>query len=329
MLIENIELTSSHVGLGNLKEYALMILFGNAFVHHIIQGTGITLDQMKDTQGLTLYPAFFMTHLRVPRHSLLSSHKIWQRVDVGVDVKRFGISLLESTYILGRENEVPDNVNEWDDKKYPSMTGNNIIVVDGVGSREYSRQVSAPKPGHIADLPKITKPPPAIKKANFVREHGFENDAFPGKIKNEAPILYDVDHIRDTAPGHALIFAKFCEIMDYAEFHMLFKQLQHGFPVDVLDNLAILEREICYYGNCYAGEILEIYLKGNLEACPADFHGDSLEIISAGILTMQIEIYQKKTNHLLAMAKVKKLITVPSALQNLVLDVKRLISLYS
>jgi hypothetical protein len=75
MLIENIELSMSHVGLGALNEYALMVLFGNAHSHSLVQGVGITPDRIKDNQGLLLYPAYFMTHLKIPADSLISSYK--------------------------------------------------------------------------------------------------------------------------------------------------------------------------------------------------------------------------------------------------------------
>jgi probable biosynthetic protein (TIGR04098 family) len=329
MIIEKVDLTMSHLGLGPLNEYALMVLFANGHSHHLTLGTGITPDQIKDSQELVLYPAYFMTHLTVPPHSLLTTYRLWDRVEVGVDVHRFGETLLESTYILGKEGQIPNDVEQWQLQQLPSMRANNLIVVDASVEGSPHRRVSVPQEGCMAKLPRVTRPPAAIAKANNVRSNGFDMPASFGRLNTTDPISYQVASGRDAADGHTMIFAKFSEIMDYAEANLLSRRLRPGFPAEVLRHLAVVEREIFYYGNCFAGESLEIHLRGDIQACPADYHGESLEIISTAILTFIIEIYQHKDNALLAMAKVKKLLAIPMRSQVLVQDVKRLIAVYS
>ena len=128
--VENVELTMSHVGLGSLNEYALMVLFGNAHSHRLVAGTGAKPDGMVDQRGNVLYPAYFMTTLKVPTCNLLRSFKLWEQVDVGVEIHRFGDTLLESRYALGRDGALDPRGADWSEALWPTMSGNNLIVVD-------------------------------------------------------------------------------------------------------------------------------------------------------------------------------------------------------
>jgi probable biosynthetic protein (TIGR04098 family) len=324
MLIENIELTMSHVGLGTLNEYALMVLFGNAHSHHLVQGLDITADKIKDEQGLTLYPAYFMTHLKVPSHLPLSSYKLWDKVDVGVDVVRFGDTILKSAYVLGKEGDVPEDTSKWSPEEFPYMKGCNLITVDVSELGGTNRRVSVPRQDCIASLPKISRPPEALSRARNIRTNGFDIN-ISKKLHSKEPFTYVVMNDQDAAPGHAMLFAKYVKIMDWAEHLLLSEQLKPGFQLEVLQNLSTLEREIYYYGNCFAGETLDVFIHGDIKECEPDFHGDALNIISAAILTFQIEIYQQKRNSLLAIAYVNKLLALPTSMQDLIPDVRRII----
>lgn len=324
MLIENIELTMSHVGLGTLNEYALMVLFGNAHSHHLTKGLDANPDEIKDAQNFILYPAYFMTHLKVPKNILLNAYKIWNNVEIGVDVNRFGDTILESTYILGNKNEIPLDIEKWEIDAFPSMRGCNLITIDVTEQLGTSRRVSAPRPDCIANLPKLKKPPEALLKARTIRTNGFDL-SINNKLTNTQPFIYDVICDQDAAPGHAMIFAKYVKIMDWAETILLTNNLQPGFQMEVIQNLSVIEREIYYYGNCFAGETLEVYIKGDINECEPDFHGEKFNIISTAILTFQIEIYQKKKNSLLAIAYVQKLLAIPTYMQDLIPDIKRIV----
>lgn len=329
MLIENIELNLSHLGLGNLNEYALMVLFGNACGHQLTLDRDCGFTQMEDHQGRLIHPAYYHTHVRVPAHTPLSSFKLWDRVSLGVEVERFGHSLLESHYVLGKEGTIARDREQWKPTDFPTMHGNNLMVIEGSETSGGSATIAVPQKKCIADLPQSVIPPAAIQKASDVRSRGFGMDDFSGYLKNEEPILYQVHHHRDAAPGQSMLFAKFCEIMDEAEFQFLSNHLRPGFQSEVLTQLNLLEREIFYYANCFAGETLEIYLKGDLQECASNFHGYSKHFQSLATLTWQIEIYQQKNNALLAMANVRKLLTLPTNVPTLPLhygeDVRRLI----
>ncbi len=321
MIIEKFELTMSQLGLGALTEYALMVMFGNAHSHCLTLGRDNNPSQIVDAHGLTLYPAYFMTHLTVPASRPLASFALWDRVAVGVDVQRFGDTLLESSYALGREDELAESAESWDPASTPMMRGANLIVVD-VAEESASRRVSAPKPDCIADLPKVKKPPHGLLNARKVRANGF--GAIPNpRLAAEAPFLYDVALNRDAAPNHAMIFAKFVEVMDYAETALLTRSLQPGFQLELLGHLHVLEREIYYYGNAFAGETLAIHVKGDARPCAADHHGESMAWVSTALFDFEIGVYRARNNALLALARVRKLLALPTRLQDAASDVAR------
>jgi len=323
MLIESIELTMSHVGLGHLNEYAMLVLFGNAHSHHLTLNTGILPNQIRDNQGLVLYPAYFMTHLTVPPNFNLADYKLWDKVSVGVDVTRFGETMLESCYLLGRDGEVLPEISQWSKEAYPYMKANSLIIVDVSEKNGEARKVSVPKAECFASLPKLKKAPEAILRSRNIRNNGFGIKS--GNITMQEPLIYHVAKEQDAAAGHAMMFANFSKIMNWAEDVILSKRFRPGFSGNVLQFLSLLERETFFYGNCFAGETLEIYLNGAITECAPNYHGDSLQTISVALLTYQVEIYTQRNQNLLIIASVKKLLALPITLQDFIPDVQRII----
>lgn len=325
MRTEILQLTMSHVGLGSLNEYALMILFGNAHSHSLVAGLQLPPDQIKNEAGGTLYPAYFMTRLTVPANSLLSSYKLWDNVSVGVDVRRFGDTLLESNYALGRGQQLPDDSQQWNAERFPTMEGNNLLVIDSEEDTSSKRKVGNPGPGLIADLPKLARSPKGIMLSKQARTSGFMNIDFPGRpFKSSCALHYDVVPGRDAAAGHAMIFAKFAEIMDIAENRFLGEQFQPQLSSDVLNCLSILDREIYYFGNCYAGETLQIDVRGSIEMLENEGLPEASDYIPAAFLNVVFEIRQLRNNILLVLAKARKVFAVPMRNQDLVADIHRI-----
>lgn len=327
MLAYNTELTMSHVGLGALNEYALLVAFGNAHSKALVDGLSITPSEIVDNDNRMLYPAYFMTHVTVPPHSLLQGHSLWGHLDVGVEVKRFGDTLLDSQYIVRHGDDKPDQAIADLLPERIAMQANSLFVVDAsVANTTANRQVSVPRPDCLAKMDKLTKPPEAIKRAREVRTHGFAGENGMGQFQTPQPIQYDLIPGRDAHAGHAMIFAKFSEIMDFAEFTLLTQQIKPGIPLGLYDYIHLLERETYYYGNCFGGEQLHVFVKGKFTECEPDFHGNNLRMTSVGIFTFVVEIYQEKSNTLLSIAKVKKLIALPTQFQELKCDIDRIFS---
>ncbi|MEJ2416278.1 MAG: hypothetical protein P8Y45_04990 [Exilibacterium sp.] len=344
MLIENIELTMSHLGLGNLSEYALMVLFGNAHSHHLVAGTGLAPDLLRDKNANALYPAYFMTRLSVPETVLLHSFKLWERVSVGVDVKRFGDTLLESRYILGREGEVAQDAQTWERQNLPTMEGNNLIVIENIDAVNVRRKVANPDPDCIAKLPKARVSPRGVTRSKIVRSRGFEthgvesqrveSQSFESKppdaaarleFANKKPFHYEVLPGRDAAPGHAMIFARFCEIMDAAEYQYFSREFTPALPDELITCFSVLDREVFYYGNCYAGETLSIHLRGSLQIFEEGELLDNCNYVRAAMLNLDFELFQHRNKSLLAMARTRKMVAIPMHKQDVISDLQRLV----
>ena len=155
-MIENIELTLSHVGLGCLSEYALITLFTNSLFHRLAAGKQKPSSEIVDKNGEVLYPGYYLTHLTVPPGRLLEQYRAWQTYSIGVDAQIFGGMLMESRFILGDSDEIVDDPQTWDVNNFPSMRGSSMFIVDRIGREP---QVSIPRAGSIADLPKLPSRP--------------------------------------------------------------------------------------------------------------------------------------------------------------------------
>jgi probable biosynthetic protein (TIGR04098 family) len=328
VLIEKLELTMSHVGLGNLNEYALLVLFGNAHSHHLVRGLSINPSQIESKNGDELYPAYFMTSLKVPLRNLLPTFKLWDAVSVGVDVKRFGETLLESKYVIGRIDQVVENIEEWQHLSLPVMEGNNLIVNEEMNGETGKRQVLNPDPDKITELVKSTRTPSGLASSRVIRNNGFDDFGLSPQFQNAQPIIYKIKPLRDALGGHAMIFAKYAEIMDVIEHDFLSEQIFPGMSDALLQQLNVVERDIYYYGNCYAGEELSINLCGEIELADDSELDDTLDFIPAGYLLINFEIYQKRTKNLLAICRVRKVFAIQMRDQEIIGDLRRLVHKY-
>jgi len=327
-LIEQVELTLSHVGLGSLGEYALMTLFANSLFHRLAVGKQRPPAEIVDKNGEMLYPGFYTTHLTVPPNRLLEQHRAWQKFSVGVEVHSFGGMLFESQYVLADPDEISDDFRTWDLNSFPSMRGSSMFIVDRVGREA---EVSIPKAGLIADLPKLAAPPAAMERFRKLRAEGSASLQFDANLKSHQPISRHIGADRDATTNHnrpyrshTMLFARFIEIMDQAEREFLTEQMWPPFPSPLLDSRTVIGRETYYFGTPQPDDVVQIGVVGQLTPCPVNFHGASSEIISAGLLTFLLEIYDQRTKALLAISKVKKLLAVPSAEQTLLHDAQRL-----
>lgn len=326
MLVETLDLTMSHVGLGALNEYAALVLFANAHSRRLVEGTGLRPDGIADHQGRLLYPAYYHTRLTVPPQRPLGSFKVWDRVAVGVDITRFGKTLLQSRYALGEAGAVPEDASQWTPDTLPRMEAHSVFVVDASENLGPKRRVATPAKDRVAALPPVTTPPAAIERANRIRAAGF--GLKDNLARDDSPFAYEVAMIRDVYPGHGMIFAKFCEIMSEGERRYLAERLSPGLPRDALDCVELLEREIFYYGNCFEGETVDIRVKAAFETCPADFHGDNPQLVSAGRLAFETSLYRRRTRELLAVGHAQKWLAVPTSAQELAFDITRITTAY-
>ena len=326
MLVDEVELTLSHVDLGHLDEQAAMILFANAHSHCLTAGTGHTLRDVTDAQGATLYGGYYWTHLTVPPGRRLEQHRVWDRVAVGVDVRVSGSLLLSSSYVLGRPGEVdPADPARWDHDGLPSLRAGNTFFVDGI---EGERRPSAPRPGALAALPKHEGIPASLDRFREQRARASIDPAFDGPLRSARPIAYPTVAGRDLRPGHAIMFARYIQIADTVERAFLTGELWPPLPRALADCLSVLERETFYFANARGEPCLRGTVRGRLSRCAPDLHGPDRDVVSGGLWTAISEIYDED-NVLLVTSRVRKLLAVPRAEQRLVTQAERIMATHA
>ena len=323
MIRKNILLDMSHVGLGTLTESGLMLVFGSIHSERLTNDIALDPKQIVNSKNEILYPAYYFTHLSVPPSRLLRSFNLWDRISVGVDVFRFGKSLLESSYILSHNGEISQESESWGSSNNIFMKGSSIFVVDSINSRKEAL-VGVPSADSISNLPAISSTPEALHQSRSIRRLGQHT----GKVfeLTSKPIAYRILPRRDVSIGRSLVFAKFIEIMDTAEYLFLLDGIYPGLSISLVSNLAILERKTYYFGNASANEVLEIYFKLRIESCSSDYHGNDSTLLSCGLFEFEIEIYSKNSGAMLVSAYTKKLLIVPVSSQNEVDDCMRIVS---
>jgi probable biosynthetic protein (TIGR04098 family) len=294
MYCEATELTYSHQDLGPLNEFGLMSLFGSMHSKALVQGLEHTVEEIVDLHGRKLYPAYFHTHLKVPPSCLLSQFRAWRQVHLGVQVKTFGKCYLDSSYVIKPAQEGRPVEADFASSAYPAMHGNSLFIVDVSEDASVARQLAVPQPDCLARMDRVAGKPIAIQRAKEVSQTRVvhEEQAYP--LASRESISYTVVPGRDAVDQHAMIFARFCQVMDCAEFVFLTEQLR--LPMTRAD---LLEREIFYYGNAHAGDIIEIGVKGRVTSPSDDDRADML-------LETEYQLYRHSNLDLLAVAYARK-----------------------
>lgn len=326
MLVNDVELTMSHVGLGTLTEYGIMTLFGTMTSKRLARETESKPDQITDINGNIIYPAYFMTHLKVPSTSLLSSYKLWDLVNIEVGLRRYGKSLLESKCVLWKKGRDKKENDEGDEVSHPTMVGASAIVIEKEIKDEEEREITILNEKDIRNIPALKSPPEAINRSNLIRKTGFVEDWAAQRIKYRNRISYKLMPGRDVSYGHNVMFAKYCDVMDYAEYVLFCEQIEPGFPIDVMRYLSVLERETYYYSNCHTNDRIDVFISADIKPCSSNYHGESMKYYSVLLFDIVVDIYKNSSNKLVTSSRVIKLLTVPVKKRNMLYEVERIIS---
>lgn len=316
MIKDNILLSMSDVGLGNLTEYQLLVILANYHSLSLVDGKNNTPNEIVDSYDRLLYPAYYMTHLKVPVTNFIEDFVLWDKIDVNVDVKRFGSNILDSQYVFKRSGD------ENGDEKAIVMNSNSLFVVDATVDKSVNRISSIPKPEYIADLDKVKKIPDSLKTFKEIQKKGF---ALQNIIDNYM-FAYTIVKDRDVSYNHGVIFAKFIEIMEMCQNQFLFDANNLRLPKNLFPYIHTTERETYYYSNCFEGDTVECCMDISFEPCEKrNMTGNSKEITPFWI-TASFELFNQKTNNLIVISKVKKIVCLPLQESVLEYDINRIIS---
>jgi len=323
VLLETVELTMSHVGLGTLTECALLHLFSNAHAHHLTIGTENTIRDIKSADGDTLYPSSSWTHLTVPTARLLRDHDVWNTVSVGVDIRTFAGMLLNSTYVLGRDGEIPEDPAAWDSCGLPFMRAGNMFTIDG---EEGEPRPAVPRPDTVAKLPQASKPPQTVGRFRSVKDCGTIDPSFDGRLASPQPLEYAIVSGRDISPQHGVTWCAFIQLAENIERQYMTRHVWPAIPAALLDCLALVERETCYLASIREEGLIQANVRAKIEPCPEHLRQVAKGLASVGALTTAIELYHQRTGALCLATKAVKLFAVPVAQQSIINDMNRILA---
>jgi probable biosynthetic protein (TIGR04098 family) len=264
MHTETTELTYSHQDLGPLNEFGLMCLFGSLHSKALVRGLGRTVEDIRDQHGRRLYPAYFYTHLKVPEAFPLSRFAAWQNVQLGVEVQRFGKCYLDSRYVIKPASDAPLTSDDLATTAYPTMHGDNLFIVDVTEDTSVARQLAVPAADCVAPLDSVKEKPVAIQRARDVARDRVIRHGQSYPLSARESIAYRVVPGRDVANGHAMIFARFSQVMDFAEHIFLSDHLELAWGDAELAEYQLTEREIFYFSNACAGDIIDLGVRARL-----------------------------------------------------------------
>ena len=322
MLTETIELDLANSGLAGLDELSFLRIFATTQARAIVHGTGRTLRQIENADGVPLYPAFYRTRLVVPPPVLFNHYTVWDRIVVGVEVERFGRMLLESKGALGPPGSLAVDAASWDRSRLIHVEGSMAFVRD---QRTDDAAVDAPRDGTIAALPAMARRPTALDDQRRIRSEGIVLAAPPGVRLLTAKSRQKIMLARDVQAGRALMFAGFTSLLEVGEQRLLAEQLWPPLAPALFSHAQVLEREVHYLDNVHQGDTVSIDMVGTLSGCPSELANAYPSAVGVALLELRSEIYHEGTNRLLAAARTRKIMVVPRTRATDIQDIQRIV----
>jgi probable biosynthetic protein (TIGR04098 family) len=307
--------------LNGLDEQVFLRIFATTQAHALVAGTGTTLSDITNADGVRLYPAFYHTLVRVPPPLRFDQHKSWSAVDIGVHLQRFGRMLLQSFGAVAPVGTLPRDVAQCDRSQLIHVEANLIFVHDTSVSDEL--RVDAPQQGTIAELEALKQRPRVLEEQRRIRAEGAIHPAFSGRLNLRVPIRYPILLGRDVQVGRAMLFAAFTTLFEVGEQTLLTEQLWPPMNPELLTHRHLLEREIYYFGNLRLGEIALLDTCARITPCPPELKTAYEGSTGVALLEVRAEVYDEGSKRLLAAAHTRKLLAVPT---QAVQDAQRLLA---
>lgn len=320
MLNEVFDLDLANTGLGGLDEVSFLRLFATTQSREIVRGTGRTLRDIENSDGVQLYPAFYRTRVTVPPPLLFDRYRLWDRVEIGVDLRRFGSMLLESTGVLAAPGNIGPDPAEWQLDRHVHVTGSMLFVHD-----KSRGTPDSPRQGTVANLPLLQKRPEALDEQRRIRSEGVMAVPPEGRPKLSGRMRYPILLMRDVQAGQALMFSAFTSLLEVAEQILLLEQVWPPFDPSLLSFRHLLERDIHYVDNVHQGDTVVIDTVATLSASPAHLATAYDGLAPVAMLDLQSEIYQEGTHKLVVAARTRKLFAVPRSRATDAHDLRRML----
>ena len=319
-MLEVTELTLSHVGLGGLTEAAAMTLIGNAQCHRLTEGTGHSIRGIIDDAGRMVYPGYYYTRLEVPPGRLLGLHRVWDRVAVEIDLRRYGALLLASRATLSDAPAAgdPDGGEVDDGGDRVTLLACNSFYVDHAGGE---KEPAAPKRGTIAALPALKEAPwaPQVQSVPRVfvdaQAGGSIDSAFAGNVPSVATVRYVPRFGYDLPWGEHIAFSQYATISAGLEREFLQSVAADPFPLAALEWCETLRRETIYCTTIASESALTARLR--MRFSPAGTHPLPPGRIVAAELESVVDVRRESDDRLVLSSKSLRVFAVPAQLADL------------
>lgn len=322
MLTETFELDLANTGLAGLDEVSFLRLFATTQAHELVRGTGNTLRGIVNADGVPLYPAFYRTRVSVPPPLLLAQYPVWSRVEIGVEVHRFGRMLLESKGVLATPGSLVPDASSWRLDQHINVAGSMAFVHDQPSGEQ---RVDSPREGTVAELPPLPKRPAAldeqrrIRSEGMIRPHAEKSYNLSGRFRQ--PLMVT----RDLQADRAIMFAGFTSLLEVAEQTLLLEQLWPAFDPALLSYRHLLDRDVHYVANVHQGDAVSIDTTGMLSACPEHLATAYEGLVGVAILELRSEVYRDGSHALIAAARTRRIFAVPRTRGSHVQDLQRML----
>jgi probable biosynthetic protein (TIGR04098 family) len=316
------ELDLANAGLAGLDEVSFLRLFATTQAHALVRGTGHTLRDITNADGVPLYPAFYRTRVTVPPPLLFARHRVWERVEMGVELHRYGRMLLESRGVIGIPGELPDGTSGSSLDRHIRIAGSMAFIHDADAGEQ---RVDSPREGAIAELPSLPSRPEALDEQRRIRAEGLilpptqRPSNLSGRVR--LPLLVT----RDVQAGRALMFASFTTLFEVAEQTLLLEQIWPAIDPALLSFRHLLDRDVHYIGNLRQGDAVTIETTATLSPCPKDLASGYEGLVGVALLELRSELYQEASHALIAAAVTRKLFAVPKTHGSAVQDMQRML----
>ena len=316
-----------HIGMphmvpGKLSEVELLKLLGNFQWDSIATLLGQPSSRIVNAHDERLYASFINIDLRFPpgqgQDSFDEGSAVHVRNGISVYANKFieGLTVFSSAPIPASATEGVSRCADLDGLAYPSAYLTNAFVARMGGNSRL--KVFEPSTMKSRDVPRTTSIPPGIAEHEAVLFSGNVPDPGPAaswaplRVANEEPVLYPIVPESDLNGAGLLYFARYVAMMNYAERVYLTTRLRQPWSSQLAASLSTERRRIYYYANAEPSDVVRAVVTGQIATVEAAREGAADDRRGGHIkLLFRLALTRVSDNNLMAMALVRKTLSIP------------------
>jgi probable biosynthetic protein (TIGR04098 family) len=288
-----IALGMQHLGRAGLSEPALFKEAGHGRWTHIERVGGVATGLIHDAEGQRLYATFYYVEVRLPGNRRLSEFGENMRLDLVGPMARFG-SQLDGTYDV---RQVPG----------AAVRMSNVFISQERGPSKLT--VATPGNIDLSKFDELEAAPDARDLCRRARDTGSFRTLAADELafgSARESFAYQIDPDRDINGAGLLYFANYVHLFELGERQFLSGMLAPP-PDGIIDRRSTNCRQVAYFGNAKASEMLDIVTKLRVES--AGLEASPSEVA----LVFDSRIFRRSDRGLLALSTARKIATIEGA----------------